>query len=188
MRGQPEDKAVVSGNLCVIRDKAGSLIDNIDTDQIYHNAHLAVTRVDQMGQFAFGNLPGWEHFPKIAKEFQVLIVGRNFGAGSSRQQAVDCLKALGIRAIVAESFAPIYFRNAINSGLAALSFGKRQKDARDLVEAVQDGAVARIELESGRVLIEGAEPVVIEAEPLAPLLVSIVKAGGLFDYARASNW
>ena len=94
--------------------------DNIDTDMIYHNRYLTITNITDMGQYTFGNLKGYEQFAKEAKKGDIVIVGKNFGCGSSRQQAVDCFKALGISAIVAESFGAIYERNAINSGMPIL--------------------------------------------------------------------
>ncbi|VVB61102.1 Methanogen homoaconitase large subunit [uncultured archaeon] len=94
--------------------------DNIDTDMIYHNRHLSLTIISEMGQYTFGNLKGYEQFAKEAKKGDIVVVGKNFGCGSSRQQAVDCFKALGISTIVAESFGAIYERNAINSGMSIL--------------------------------------------------------------------
>lgn len=96
--------------------------NNIDTDMIYHNQHLSVTARSEMGQYTFGNLDGWENFAEIAEEGDILITGKNFGAGSSRQQAVDCFKALGCQAILAESFGAIYERNAINAGFPVLTY------------------------------------------------------------------
>jgi len=95
--------------------------DHIDTDMIYHNRHLAVTDLNEMGKYAFGNLKGWENFPEIAEPGDILFAGRNFGAGSSRQHAVDCFKALECGAIVARSFGAIYERNAINAGFPVLT-------------------------------------------------------------------
>jgi homoaconitate hydratase family protein len=89
--------------------------DNIDTDMIFHNRYLAITDVNEMGQFTFDNLKGFEDFSKKAKTGDIIISGKNFGSGSSRQQAVDCFSALGIQAIIAESFGAIYERNAINA-------------------------------------------------------------------------
>ncbi|HIP99497.1 TPA: 3-isopropylmalate dehydratase, partial [Candidatus Bipolaricaulota bacterium] len=80
---------VLTGRPWLIADETGRLIDDIDTDQIYHNAHLAVTDPAEMGKYAFGNLAGWEDFPKRVRPGDVLFVGENFGAGSSRQHAVD---------------------------------------------------------------------------------------------------
>ena len=94
--------------------------DNIDTDMIYHNRYLAITNRVEMGQYTFGNLKGFEHFAAEARKGDIVIVGKNFGCGSSRQQAVDCFQALGISVIIAESFGVIYERNAINSGMPIL--------------------------------------------------------------------
>ena len=94
--------------------------DNIDTDMIFHNRYLAITDVNEMGQFTFDNLKGFEDFSKKAKIGDIIISGKNFGSGSSRQQAVDCFSALGIQAIIAESFGAIYERNAINAAFPIL--------------------------------------------------------------------
>jgi 3-isopropylmalate/(R)-2-methylmalate dehydratase large subunit len=87
---------------------------------IFHNRHLAITNISEMGPYTFGNLKGYEQFAKEAQKGDIVVVGKNFGCGSSRQQAVDCFKALGISVIVAESFGAIYERNAINSGMPIL--------------------------------------------------------------------
>ena len=95
--------------------------DNIDTDMIYHNRYLAITDITDMGQYTFDNLEGWEDFGQRAERGDIVITGKNFGAGSSRQQAVDCFKSLGIQAILAESFGAIYERNAINAAFPILT-------------------------------------------------------------------
>ncbi len=97
-------------------------IDNIDTDMIYHNRHLAVTDIDEMGQYAFGNLDDHEDFPDKVQKGDIIVVGKNFGAGSSRQQAVDCFRSLGVSLILAESFGAIYERNAINAGMPIMNY------------------------------------------------------------------
>ena len=95
--------------------------DNIDTDMIFHNRYLAITEVKEMGQYTFDNLKGYEDFAKRALPGDIVIAGKNFGSGSSRQQAVDCFKSLGIQAIVAESFGAIYERNAINAAFPIIT-------------------------------------------------------------------
>ena len=97
-------------------------VDNIDTDMIYHNKYLTITDINEMGKYAFGNLKGWEDFAQKAEKGDIIITGKNFGAGSSRQQAVDCFKALGIQLILAKSFGAIYERNAINAALPVLTY------------------------------------------------------------------
>ena len=184
----PSKTHIFSGSACFIKDPKGALIDNIDTDMIFHNAHLHVTDVSQMGQFAFGNLPGWERFPEIASKYQILVVGANFGAGSSRQQAVECFGALGIKAILAQSFAPIYFRNAINSGMAVQPFGNAQADARALLEGLKDGSQVSIDVKSGEVALGKDKKKTIKCQPISPVLLSIIEAGGLFEFAKTTQW
>ena len=176
----------VRGQACFIKAPDGKFIDNIDTDMIFHNAHLAVTDISQMGQYALGNLSGWTHFPSIASKFEVLVVGSNFGAGSSRQQAVDCFKALGIRAILAQSFAPIYFRNAVNSGMFVLTYENACPEARSLLESLQDGVELSLTPTTGEVALLGGKT--LKCDPLPSVLVSITAAGGLFEYAREKGW
>jgi len=111
---------IFTGRVWIIQDKNDILIPDIDTDQIFHNAHLHITDIQEMGKFSFGNLQDWEDFSNKAESGDMIITGRNFGSGSSRQQAVDCFKSLGIKLIIAESFGAIYKRNAINSGFPIL--------------------------------------------------------------------
>jgi len=89
---------------------------------IFHNRHLTVTDLKEMGKYAFGNLNGWEDYPQRSEPGDIIITGRNFGSGSSRQQAVDCFKSLQNQAILAESFGAIYERNAINAGFPVLTY------------------------------------------------------------------
>lgn len=100
--------------------------DDIDTDMIFHNRYLTITDIDQMGQYTFDNLKGYEDFAKKALPGDIVITAKNFGAGSSRQQAVDCFKSLGVQAIVAESFGAIYERNAINAAMPILTYSEAQ--------------------------------------------------------------
>ncbi|MCF8332015.1 MAG: 3-isopropylmalate dehydratase large subunit [Bacteroidales bacterium] len=97
-------------------------VDDIDTDMIFHNRYLHITDMNEMGQYALDNLEGWEDFAKKAGSGDIIITGKNFGAGSSRQQAVDCFKALGISCILAESYGAIYERNAINAAMPVLTY------------------------------------------------------------------
>jgi len=98
------------------------LQDNIDTDMIYHNRYLAVTDLQEMGKYTFGNLKGWENYANQSEPGDIIVSGRNFGSGSSRQQAVDCFRALQNQAILAQSFGAIYERNAINAGFPVLTY------------------------------------------------------------------
>ena len=109
-------ESVIEGRICLIQK------DNIDTDMIFHNRYLAITDIKEMGQYTFDNLEGFEDFAKKAKPGDIVVIsGKNFGCGSSRQQAVDCFSSLGIRLIIAESFGVIYERNAINAAFPIIT-------------------------------------------------------------------
>jgi 3-isopropylmalate/(R)-2-methylmalate dehydratase large subunit len=110
-----EKPTTIQGRVWVVDE------DNVDTDMIYHNRYLTITNIDEMGQYAFSNLEGWQDFPQKAQKGDIIIAAKNFGCGSSRQQAVDCFRALGIGMIIAESFGAIYERNAINSGFPIMA-------------------------------------------------------------------
>lgn len=113
-----ERPTVVEGRVWLIER------DNIDTDMIFHNRYLTITDPAQMGRYTFDNLAGWEDFAQKARPGDIVITGKNFGAGSSRQQAVDCFKSLGVQAVIARSFGAIYERNAINAAFPVLTFDK----------------------------------------------------------------
>lgn len=127
-RKKPE---VISGKCCIINR------DNIDTDMIFHNRFLTITDSKEMGQYTFSNLEGYQDFAKQSHENNIIFTGKNFGSGSSRQQAVDCFIALGIQCIVAGSFGAIYERNAINAGFPVLCCPDREQlqlEEGDLIE------------------------------------------------------
>lgn len=146
--------------------------DNIDTDMIYHNRYLTVTNIEEMGQYTFSNLEGWQDFPKKAKKGDIIITGKNFGCGSSRQQAVDCFRALGIGMIVAESFGAIYERNAINSGFPIMA-------AEDIHELdLANGAEIEVHFLSGEITELGTNKKV-KAIPFSKIQVDIYQSGGL---------
>ncbi len=136
---------VLTGRVWVVKR------DNIDTDMIFHNKHLAITKLEEMGPYAFGNLAGWEDFSKRAKPGDMIVTGANFGAGSSRQQAVDCFKALGIVAIIAKSFGAIYERNAINAGLPIVTSGIIDTGLKDGDEVTVDLLKGQIKTGGGMV-------------------------------------
>jgi homoaconitate hydratase family protein/3-isopropylmalate dehydratase small subunit len=105
--------------------------DNVDTDMIFHNRYLSITNIEEMGQYTFDNLKGYENFAKEVKKGDIVVIGKNFGCGSSRQQAVDCFKSLGVSVIIAESFGAIYERNAVNRAMPILI-------AKDITKRIQN--------------------------------------------------
>jgi 3-isopropylmalate/(R)-2-methylmalate dehydratase large subunit len=147
--------------------------DNIDTDMIFHNRYLTITDINEMGQYTFDNLEGYEDFAKKAKPGDIVVVQKNFGSGSSRQQAVDCFKSLGIQAVLAESFGAIYERNAINAAFPILTY--KSLDGLDL----QDGDQIKVDFESGE--ITNLKNNKTEAgEKFSEVQLEIFQNGGLF--------
>ncbi len=148
-------------------------LDNIDTDMIFHNRHLTVTDPSGMGQYTFGNLKGWEDFPKkVSRGDIVVIAGENFGCGSSRQQAVDCFKSLGVSLIIAKSFGAIYERNAINSGFPILTVP--DIDKLDL----KDGDKIDVNLSSGETISVSTREK-ISGSPFSSIQMEIYQREGL---------
>lgn len=135
------------GRVWIITDDNKQLIPDVDTDQIFHNMYLHITEIEKMGQYAFDNLEGWKDFPSKVKPGDIIIAGSNFGAGSSRQQAVDCFRALGVKVVIAVSFGAIYKRNAINSGFPIMIFGDAEKVVSE--EKIANLSNIKIDLLSG---------------------------------------
>ena len=178
---------ILRGRAFVVRNESGAPIDDIDTDMIFHNAHLAITDVAQMGPHAFGNLPGWKDFSKRAQPGDILVVGQNFGCGSSRQQAVDCFKALGVAAIVGESFGAIYKRNAINSGMPlVVAPGVARRPAGEAGH-VATGDPIEVDLVAGTLRNVARGESVPGTQPLSQVQLDIYQAGDLMAYGATAK-
>jgi 3-isopropylmalate/(R)-2-methylmalate dehydratase large subunit len=161
-----ERKTILEGSAWIIEK------DNIDTDMIFHNRYLSITDIREMGQYAFDNLKGHEDFSRIAKSGDFIITGRNFGSGSSRQQAVDCFISLGLSGIIAESFGAIYERNAINAAFPVIIC----KKIADLELKSEDKI--RVDLGSGKIINMNSGKSVL-GEPLNEVQLEIYIKGGL---------
>ena len=168
----------IRGRVWVLTSPGGELYDDIDTDQIFHNRYLHITDLAEMGQYALDNLKGWESFAQEAQAGDILLAGANFGAGSSRQQAVDCFRALGVSAIVAESYGAIYKRNAINSGFAIIVL----PELTQFYDRFENGDQVEIGFETGQLVRNGREG--FQAEPFSKVQMDIFQAGDLFAYGK----
>jgi 3-isopropylmalate/(R)-2-methylmalate dehydratase large subunit len=147
--------------------------DNIDTDMIFHNRHLSITNVDEMGQYTFGNLEGYEDFATLVKPGDIVVCGKNFGSGSSRQQAVDCFVSLGVLCVVAESFGAIYERNAINAAFPI--FATEEIEALKL----EDGDLLKLNFETGKIQNVRKETT-LNSSPFSEVQMEIYQNNGLF--------
>jgi 3-isopropylmalate/(R)-2-methylmalate dehydratase large subunit len=139
---------------------------------IFHNRYLSITDIKEMGQYTFDNLKGFEGFSGKVQPGDFVIAGRNFGSGSSRQQAVDCFISLGVSGIIAESFGSIYERNAINAGFPIITCASPGE--LDL----QNGDIIKVTLRSGE-LINLRNGNKTSADPFSDVQIEIYQKGNL---------
>ena len=158
----------------IIKGKVIVLGDDVDTDQILPGYAMAEP-MDQLGKFAMAGLAGLD-FKSVFEPGSILVAGRNFGCGSSREHAPIAIKAAGVDVVVAKSFARIFYRNAFNMGLPLLEVG-------DAMNAINDGDELEIDTASGRIrdLTTGAE---IVCPPLPDSMRRILASGGLVGYVK----
>ncbi|MBS4913154.1 MAG: 3-isopropylmalate dehydratase small subunit [Veillonella sp.] len=148
--------------------------DNVDTDVIIPARYLAIADMNELATHAMEDID-----PTFAGKVQagdIMVAGKNFGCGSSREHAPAVIKANGVPCIIAHSFARIFFRNAINIGLPVIEIG-------DAVDRIKPDHEIGVELGVGRVhnLTTGE---VYEGTALPPFIQSIAKAGGLVNFAK----
>lgn len=162
----------------IIEGRVWKFGDDINTDLIIAGKYKFDTLdMSELARHAFEAIR--PDFAEKVKEGDIIVAGRNFGCGSSREQAPQVLKALGLKVIVAESFARIFFRNAINSGILALK-------CEDISKAVKEGETIRVDLDKG--IAENVNTgVVLRFKPLPKFLEEIFKEGGLITYVKKNR-
>ena len=148
--------------------------DNIDTDQIYPGCYLALTDPKEIGSHCLEGVS-----KEIAPSFPrggIVVAGRNFGCGSSREHAPIALLAMGAKAVLADSFARIFFRNAVNLGLLPVI-------CKDISRHVSPGQTLTLDLDSGTVTVaETGES--YPCEQLGDQAMKILEAGGIKPLMR----
>lgn len=149
--------------------------DNVDTDVIIPARYLTTTDEAKLAAHALEDLD--PSFAGSVRQGDVLVVGANFGCGSSREHAPVALKAAGVSAVVAESFARIFFRNAINTGLPIVV-------CPEAVARTEDGDEIEVDAAAGRVTNVTKGSAFEAAEKLPAQVMAIVEAGGLVEWVR----
>ena len=159
--------------------KAWVFGDNLDTDVIAPGRYMKFG-IEEIAEHCLESVS--PTFPKEVRPGDIVVGGRNFGVGSSREQAPEALKHLGIAALVAESIAGLFYRNAINLGLPAVVCAQAKR--------IRAGDELEVDLERGRVRnrTTGEE---LSCEAIPPFLMTIIRDGGLLPHlekklARAS--
>jgi len=150
--------------------------DGISTDAIIPGRYNVTTDATALGKACF--IEARPDFATSVRPGDVIVGGRNFGCGSSREHAPMAIKAAGIHAVVARSFARIFYRNAINIGLPVI-----QCDA--VFEAVEDGDPIGVDIRSGGIDVNGK---MFRGETPGPVATAIMEAGTLIDLIKSRGW
>ena len=158
-----------------ITGRVWKLGDNVDTDVIYPGKYLPIIDAPEMALHALEGLD--PEFPEKIQKGDIIVAGFNFGCGSSREQAATSLKYAGIICVVAKSFSRIFFRNAINQGLALV-------ESKEAPDQIQTGETITIDFASGE--LTTSQDKKISFPPLPEFLMGILEDGGLIPHVKKS--
>jgi len=157
----------------IIKGKVWKYGDDINTDVIFPGKYTyTISEPEEMAKHALEDLDS--AFASEVRKGDIIVAGKNFGCGSSREQAATCLKYAGVGAVVAKSFSRIFFRNAINAGLPLIQ-------SPDAPDKMKPGEVITIDFEKGELTCEGG---VFNFPPLPEEVMGILQSGGLIPYTR----
>lgn len=161
----------------VIRGKAIVVGKNIDTDQIYPGRYLELVDPEDIAKHAMEGVD--PNFLKRFSKGDIIVADKNFGCGSSREHAVITLKTAGVAAIIAPSFARIFYRNAINLGLPLVT-------STNIIENVKEGDELELQLSTGCIknISQFTE---IKGDELPPFVLEMISYGGIKQYYIQKN-
>ncbi len=148
--------------------------DHIDTDVIIPARYLNISDFNELAEHAMEDID--TTFAPNVKQGEIIVAGKNFGCGSSREHAPVVLKVKGVKCIIADSFARIFYRNAINIGLPLLEIGAE-------VEKIENGDQVEADLKTGEIKIVNKN-IVIKTKPLPEFCQKIADCGGLVNYVK----
>ena len=154
--------------------KAYKCGDDVDTDGIIPARYLNTSDPTELGKHAMEDYD--KEFMNKITAGDVIVAGKNFGCGSSREHAPIALKAAGISVVIAKSFARIFYRNSINIGLPVI-------ECPQAVEEIQDGDELEVNLETGKITDKttGKE---FQAKPIPPFMMQLLNDGGLIEHLK----
>ena len=151
--------------------------NDINTDVITPGRYTVTTDKNQLGKIAF-----IEYRPEFAKQVtkgDIIVAGNNFGCGSSREHSPVAIKAAGISAVIAKSFARIFFRNSINIGLPVF--------ISEDVDKIDDGDEVEIDFKTGKIQ-DKTKGIILKVKPLPVFMQKIVEKGGLVEFLRSGGY
>jgi 3-isopropylmalate/(R)-2-methylmalate dehydratase small subunit len=167
----PVKQVVMSPGRSNANMRAWKFGDDIDTDAIIPGRFLTINNPDELAKHAFEGTR--DEFAKKVKEGDVIVGGRNFGCGSSREHAPLALMGAGVKVVIARSFARIFFRNSINVGVLPVICPE--------ADTIADGAKITLHLKEGFLEAGGKR---YATEPVPAFMQGIIDAGGLVEYAK----
>ncbi|MGQ9534613.1 MAG: 3-isopropylmalate dehydratase small subunit [bacterium] len=162
----------------IIRGRVWSFGDDIDTDQIYPGKYLPLTDKSEMAKHAMEGTDRGEEFVKNVKCGDIIVAGKNFGCGSSREHAAVAIRGTGVALVIAQSFARIFHRNCINTALPVLELNEANE--------IKDGDILEVNIGTGEIR-NITENRVYKAAPMSELEREILKAGGLLQYLKVTQ-
>lgn len=162
----------------IIKGRVWKFGDDIDTDQIYPGTYLPLTDKQEMARHAMEGTNRSDEFISNVKNGDIIVAGSNFGCGSSREHAPVAIKGIGVSVVIAESFARIFHRNCVNTGLPILVLAE--------TERVRDGDIIEVDVVKGTIKNETTTEE-LQAVTLSTLELQIMRAGGLLAYLRSAH-
>lgn len=157
-----------------IKGRVWKFGNDVDTDLIIPARYLNTADPQELAAHCMEDAdPG---FAKAVRQGDILVAGKNFGCGSSREHAPIAIKAAGVSCVIAATFARIFYRNAVNIGLPIL-------ECPEAAAALQQGDVVEVDLSTG-IIKNLSRPGEHQAAPFPPFIQEIIKAGGLINYVQ----
>jgi 3-isopropylmalate/(R)-2-methylmalate dehydratase small subunit len=148
--------------------------DDVNTDEIIPGRYNVTTNPQDLAKYVLCEIR--PELPKMVQQGDIIVAGRNFGCGSSREHAPVAIKAVGISCVVAKSFARIFYRNAINIGLIILECPE--------LERIGDGDTITVHPTTGKIITETN---VFQANPLPDFIMQIIDAGGIVSFLQRNS-
>ncbi len=148
--------------------------DNVDTDVIIPARYLNTSSHAELAAHCMEDIDA--DFVKTVRKGEIMVVGKNFGCGSSREHAPIAIKASGISCVIASTFARIFYRNALNIGLAIL-------ECDEAAQEIQDGDEVKVDFDTG-VITDVTTGKTYQAQPFPPFIQNIITSGGLLQSIR----
>ena len=156
-----------------MKGKAWKFGNDIDTDIIVPGRYLIYTDEERLSKHCMEGLD--PDFSEKCKKGDFIVAGTNFGCGSSREHAPIALKGVGVSAVIAESFARIFYRNATNVGVPLL-------EAPGITELIENGEEIEVDMDKGTITTSGGDTITFKKLP--PFMLEILEQGGLIEYLK----